>query len=171
MNRTLSENIAPGHLAITLARQLGVDTTAWEQALAELERRELLSWATELAEQEVVLPKPLTYLEASLRTITTERVSHYAAVYLRAISLAYSNKRTGGWGSLTQDWWQRQEKETIQALLALRRAMRARHARIPNHERRWCSSSTARRPSGRGRCDSDPGAPTTYGQAGAFRYR
>ena len=136
MNRTLSENIAPGHLAITLARRLGVDTTAWEQALAELDRRELLSWATELAEQEVVLPKPLTYLEASLRTITTERVSHYAAVYLRAISLAYSNKRTGGWGSLTQDWWQRQEKETIQALLALRRAMRARHARIPNHERR-----------------------------------
>jgi hypothetical protein len=87
------------------------------------ETHHLLAWASELAEQDVRLPKPLTYVEAPLRTITTERVSCYAAVYLRTISLAQSNKRIGGWGTFIHDWWQRQEQEAIQALLALREAM------------------------------------------------
>jgi hypothetical protein len=37
--------------------------------------------------------------------------------------LAQSNIKSGGWGTFTHDWWQRQEQEAIQALLALRRAM------------------------------------------------
>jgi hypothetical protein len=74
-----------------------------QEPVANCETHHLLAWASEIAEQDVVLPKPLTYIEAPLRTITTERVSHYAAVYLRTISLAHSNMRTGGWGSFTQD--------------------------------------------------------------------
>jgi hypothetical protein len=76
----------------------------------------------------MVLPNPLTYIEAPLRAITTGRVSHYAAVYLKTISLAHSNKRTGSRRSFTQDWWRRQEQEAIQALLALRRAMQGQEA-------------------------------------------
>ena len=102
-----------------------------QEPVAKAETHHLLAWASELAEQDVVLPKPLTYVEAPLHTITTERVPHYAAVYLRSISLAHSNKRTGGSGTLTQDWWRRQEKEAVQALLALREAMEERNSQEP----------------------------------------
>jgi hypothetical protein len=131
MNHTLAENIARGRRAIALAQQRGVDTSAWEEALAELERQELLAWASELAEQEVVLPKPLTYVEAPLRTITTKHISRYAAIYLRSLLLAQSNKRTGGWGTFTHAWWQRQEQEALQALLALREAMQDQGGQEP----------------------------------------
>jgi hypothetical protein len=97
----------------------------FQERVENPETHHLLAWASELAEQDVVLPKPLTYVEAPLRTITTVRVSRYAAIYLRTMLLAQSNKRTGGRGTFTHDWWQRQEQEAIQALLALRGAMHA----------------------------------------------
>jgi replicative DNA helicase len=83
----------------------------------------LLAWAAELAEQELVLPRPVSYVEAPLRTISTQRVSYYAALYLREISYARLQQRAGGWGSFTLGWFKEQERGAIEALAALREAM------------------------------------------------
>jgi hypothetical protein len=84
---------------------------------------DLVAWAMELAEQNLVLAEVVSYVEAPLRTITTEKVSRYAAIYLRTISYARLSQRTGGWGQFTREWWQGQEQQTLGALGALREAM------------------------------------------------
>jgi hypothetical protein len=71
----------------------------------------------------VVLEKPVTYVEAPLRRITTKRVSHHALTYLRAIILAQTSMRTGGGEAFTQDWWRKQEGQAMRALQALREAV------------------------------------------------
>jgi hypothetical protein len=87
------------------------------------ERGPLLAWAAQVAEQDLVLEKPVTYVEKPLRTITTQRVSHHALTYLRTITLAQTNISTGAWGAFTLDWWRKQEGEAIGALQALREAV------------------------------------------------
>jgi hypothetical protein len=83
----------------------------------------LLAWASEIAQQDLVLPMPVRYLEAPLRTVTTHRVSYYANLYLREISYARLQQRTGGWGRFTSEWFKEQERGAIQALAALREAI------------------------------------------------
>jgi hypothetical protein len=87
------------------------------------ETEHLLAWAAELAEQELVLPRAVRYIEAPLRTITTQRVSYYAGLYLREISYARLQQRTGGWGRFTREWFKEQERGAIQALAALGEAI------------------------------------------------
>ena len=74
MPRALAEDIARGRQAITFAHQRGLDTNEWEESLARLERQQLLAWASEMAEQCLTLPERIVFVEAPLRTITTERV-------------------------------------------------------------------------------------------------
>jgi hypothetical protein len=93
----------------------------WQPSVCDIPQ--LLAWASELAEQEVVLPEPVTYVEAPLRTISTPRVSYYAALYLREISYARLQQRTGGWGCFTSEWFKEQERGAIEALAALREAI------------------------------------------------
>jgi hypothetical protein len=83
----------------------------------------LLAWASELAEQELVLPRPVRYIEAPLRIITTPRVSYYAALYLREISYARLQQQVGGWDRFTPEWFKEQERGAIVALAALREAI------------------------------------------------
>jgi len=121
MSRTLFEDIARGREAVAIARNKGMDTTAWEICLAELEQKRLFAWAAKLAEREVVLATPVTFIEAPLRQITTERVSYYAALYLKIVVSARLHKDhvelcRGRW---TQEWWTTQENEAIGALRAL----------------------------------------------------
>jgi len=89
---------------------------------------DLLAWGSELAEQKLVLPERVSYVEAPLRTITTERVSWYAALYLKTISYARLNQRTGGWGRFTPEWWKEQEHQALGALAALREALEKRES-------------------------------------------
>jgi hypothetical protein len=84
---------------------------------------DLLAWASELAEQDLRLTEPISYIETPLRTITTERVSYYAARYLWAISYSRTQQRTGGWGRFIPEWFRKQEEEALEALVALREAL------------------------------------------------
>ncbi|MFC1935429.1 hypothetical protein ACFLX9_01500 [Chloroflexota bacterium] len=63
MARNLVEDIAWGRRAIALARERGMDTTDWEESVAMLERQSLLAWASELAEQDLVLARPVSYVD------------------------------------------------------------------------------------------------------------
>lgn len=83
----------------------------------------LLAWASELAEQEIVLAEPVSFIETSLRTIITERISEKATHYLRVIHYARLQRRTGGMGRFLPPWWREREEEAIGALAALREAV------------------------------------------------
>lgn len=51
MTRRLAENVARGRRAIALARQRGMDTTAWEEVIADLEQQHLLDQSSKLARE------------------------------------------------------------------------------------------------------------------------
>ncbi len=124
---SLVEDIERGRKAIALAKQQGKDTSQWEAHLADLERQSLLGWASELAEQELVLTQAVCYVEAPLRTVTTYRVSWYAAHYLKTISTARLQQKIGGWKPWTPKWWAEREAEALQALHSIRAAMEEVH--------------------------------------------
>ena len=84
---------------------------------------ELLAWASELAEQDLVIREPISYVEVPLRTVTTSRVSYQASHYLHTIASARLYQERGSWGAWTSDWWRQREEEAVQALSALRAAV------------------------------------------------
>ena len=88
-----------------------------------IEVTRLLAWAAEMAEQDRVLPDPVSYVEAELRIVTTARVSWYAAHYLTTISYARLQQQNGGWGRCTPEWWREREQEALKALRNLREAL------------------------------------------------
>jgi len=120
---TLAENISVGRKSIATARQRGVDTSGWETVLVDLEQQQLLAWAAEFAEADVTLVSPITYLETSLRSITTAQVSQSMRTYLKTVASAAIHRATGGWGRFTPEWWAEQANESLGALKALRSAM------------------------------------------------
>ena len=87
------------------------------------EEQQLLAWASALSEKNIVLPEPVMFVEAPLRTVATERVSYHAAIYLRTVTIARTHQVTGGWGRFTREWWKGQEKAALHALAALREAI------------------------------------------------
>ena len=108
MTRTLTENIARGRQAIALARRQAIDTASWEESLADLERQEILAWASEICEQDIVL---------------ADKVSQYVGARLRFIVHAHFQQRTGGMGRWLPPWWKEREEASIGALFSLRSAM------------------------------------------------
>ena len=92
-------------------------------ASANLETERLLAWSSELADADLELPSPVTYIEAPLRTVSTERVSWYAGHYLRTIAYARLSQATGGWGSWTPGWWKQIENDAVTALQGLREGL------------------------------------------------
>jgi hypothetical protein len=87
------------------------------------ENRNLLAWASYLAEQDLMFTEPVSYVEAPLRTVTTSRVSWYAARYLASITYARLQQQNGGWGIFTSRWWQDRENEALNALCNLRKVL------------------------------------------------
>ena len=85
----------------------------------------LLGWASELAQQDVVLDAPITFVETPLRNLTTAEVSTWVARYLRTITRARINQATGGWHPWTAEWWKGREEEAVGALGSLRQAIEA----------------------------------------------
>ena len=120
---TLAENISVGRKSIATARQRGVDTSGWEAVLADLEQQQLLAWAAEFAEADVTLATPITYLETSLRPITTRQVSQSVRSYLKTVASAEIQRATGVWKEYPQEWWDEQANQALGALKALRSAM------------------------------------------------
>jgi hypothetical protein len=82
----------------------------------------LLAWAAHAAETGLTLGKPFRFLESPLRPHTTAQVGRYCREQLRYLSLARSNRVTGGWGRFTPEWWQEMETKALQALSALKAA-------------------------------------------------
>ncbi|MCL0099933.1 hypothetical protein M1O55_03580 [Dehalococcoidia bacterium] len=123
MKRTLVENIARGRQAIALARGQDIETAIWEESLADLERQEILSWASEVCEQNLVLPGGVTFVEEPLRPVTMTKVSQYVADRLRFIIHAHFQQSTGGMERWLPSWWREREEASIGALISLRSAM------------------------------------------------
>ena len=123
MTRTLTENIARGRQAIILARRQAIDTANWEESLADLERQEILSWASQVCEEDLVLVEGLTFVEEPLRPVTVTKVSQYVGDRLRFIVHAHFQQRTGGIGRWSPSWWKEREEASIGALFSLRNAM------------------------------------------------
>ena len=126
MNRPLTENIDRGPTAINLARQRGRDTTEWELSLADLERQEMLAWASELAEGDLVLLEPVYFYEEPLRPVALTEVSRFAVGNLRFIANAGLERKLRGWHIWTTDWWTEREHAALGSLEALRKAMDVR---------------------------------------------
>ena len=80
---TLAENISVGRKSIATARQRGIDTSGWEAVLVDLERQQLMLWASELGQADKTLAIPITYRETPLRPITTSQVSQSIRRYLK----------------------------------------------------------------------------------------
>ena len=126
MAHKLADRVEQGRRAITIARGQGLDTHDWEDHLSRLveaEQQQLLAWAAEVAEADVTLVAPITYLETSLRPITTTQVSQSIRRYLKTMASAEIDRATGGWGRFAPEWWAVQTNEALDALKALRSAM------------------------------------------------
>ena len=123
MTRTRTENIARGRQAIALARRQAIDTASWEESLAHLERQDILSWASKVSEEDLVLAEGVTFVEEPLRPVTVTKVSQYVGDRLRFIVHAHFQQRTGGIGRWLPPWWEEREKACIGALTSLRTAM------------------------------------------------
>ena len=95
---------------------------------------DITAWAAELSEQGIVLSMPVEYVEAPLRTVTTERVSWYAAHYLRTITFARSQQEWGSWGVWTPEWWREREQEALGTLKSLREALTRRGQNMENSD-------------------------------------
>jgi len=126
MAQRLADRVEQGRRAIAIARGQGLDTHEWEEhlnQLVEAEQQQLLAWAAEVAESDVTLATPITYLETSIRSVTTAQVSQSIRRYLKTVASAAIHRATGGWGRFTSEWWEGQANEALGALKALRSAM------------------------------------------------
>jgi hypothetical protein len=84
---------------------------------------ELLSWAAQAAEEGLVSPQPVHFLETPLRPYTTAQVGRYCREKLRFLAVARSHRVTGSWGRFTPEWWREMQAEALQALCALKAAI------------------------------------------------
>jgi hypothetical protein len=109
------------------------EQTTSEEKAAHESVFDLLSWADDLAQKNLVLPEPITFTEAPLRPVTTGRVSYYAGHYRETISSAKFQQKLGGWGQWTPKWWQRREAEALFALTQLREALSNKQAGGQGH--------------------------------------
>ena len=96
---------------------------AGSESLADLERQEILAWASEICEQDIVLAEGVPFVEEPLRPVNITKVSQYVGDRLRFIVHAHFQQRTGGMGRWLPSWWKEREKACIGALISLRSAM------------------------------------------------
>jgi hypothetical protein len=93
----------------------------WRRSLAD--PAGLLSWASDLAEQKLVLLEPVCFMEGPLCRVEVVKVSEYAAERLETIYYCRGWLEEGsGWGIFTHDWWTAREKEAMTALTNFREA-------------------------------------------------
>jgi hypothetical protein len=111
-HKTRILSLLAGETAASLSEEMGQE---------DVDR--LLAWAAHAAEAGLTLPEVVQFWETSLRQITTAQVGRYCRDQLKYLSLARSNRATGGWGRFTPEWWQELEIKALQALIALKAAM------------------------------------------------
>ena len=83
----------------------------------------LLAWAAQAAEAGMTLTEPVQFLETPLRPCNTIAVGRYCRDRLMYLSMARSNRATGGWGRFTPEWWTEMEAQSLQTLGALKTAI------------------------------------------------
>ena len=102
-----------------LAGETSADSSA---RVSQGESANLLAWAAGAAEAGLTLQEPILFLETPLRPYTTTEVGRYCRDRLRFLSMAQSNRVTGGWGRFPPEWWTEMESKGIAALAALKSA-------------------------------------------------
>ncbi|MDA1129819.1 MAG: hypothetical protein O2913_14165 [Chloroflexi bacterium] len=100
---------------LEILQRLPSPTIACEEPTATL-----LAWAAEAAETDLTLLEPVQFLETPMRPYTTTEVGLYCRQQLKYLSLARSNKTTGGWGRFTPEWWTEMEVNSLEALTAIK---------------------------------------------------
>ena len=110
------------HKATILSLLAGETTTNLPARVGQEDIDCLLAWAAQAAETGLTLREPVRFLESPLRPYTTDEVGRYCRDQLKYLSLARSNRVTGGWGRFTPEWWQEMETKVLQALSALKAA-------------------------------------------------
>jgi hypothetical protein len=126
-HKTRILSLLAGETAASLSERMGQE---------DIDR--LLAWAAHAAEVGLTLPEVVQFWETSLRQITTAQVGRYCRDQLKYLSLARSNRATGGWGRFTPEWWQGMGAKALQALSAIKAAMEeaglVSHGLDPNQE-------------------------------------
>ena len=92
----------------------------WERQAAT---QQLLGWASEISEDDIVLLDPVRFNETPLRPLAVTEVSKYALRQLKLITRSRIQQQTGGLGRFTPEWWRVQEEEALSALASLKEAM------------------------------------------------
>jgi hypothetical protein len=111
------------HKTRILSLLAGETATSMPEQMGQEDIDRLLAWAAHAAETGLTLREPVRFLETPLRPYTTAQVGRYCRDQLKYLSLARSNRVTGGWGRFTPQWWQDMESRALQALSAIKAAM------------------------------------------------
>ena len=82
--------------------------------------QDLLDWARDIANREVVLRSPVRFCQSRLVPLTVTAVGHYAARFLTTIAMRRSGPR---FGFYTDEWYDDRARDAVAALIALRAAM------------------------------------------------
>ncbi|MFQ6028195.1 MAG: hypothetical protein ACE5Q6_11940 [Dehalococcoidia bacterium] len=88
----------------------------------------LLAWASQLAEQGLLLDQAVTFVEEPLRTLSITDVSSYVNRQLKYFYRARFERQTGGRPGFPPEWWQEREAAAIGGLIALRGALEQRNS-------------------------------------------
>lgn len=108
------------HKDAILSLLAGEATPNWPAGAGRKNSASLLAWAAEAAETGLTLTKPVHFLETPLRPYTTAEVGLYCRQQLKYLSLARSNRTTGGWGRFPPEWWTEMEVNSLEALTAIK---------------------------------------------------
>jgi len=126
---------APSPLPDAMMEELRLQKTAILDLLAgeipagtiaeavQADTADLLAWAAQAAEEGLTLPEPVQFLEIPLRPFTTTDVGRYCRDQLKFLTMARSNRATGGWGRFTPEWWTEMEGQSFRSLDALKSAI------------------------------------------------
>ncbi len=71
----------------------------------------------------MTLPETAQFREDPLRPYITADAGRFPREQLKYLSVARSNRATGGWGMFTPEWWTEMEANTIEALTASKAAI------------------------------------------------
>ena len=101
-----------------------------EVSTQERTRAQLLAWASELVNNDVVTESPVTFNETPLRPVRTTRISFYARQYLQLVAAVESARQGLTWEPWTVEWHEERAREAIEALENLRPVWRSGYPSI-----------------------------------------
>ena len=126
MSLGITDRVELGRRAIALASRKGIDTESWAEHLYQLlaiEYSQLLGWAAQLAELEVILPMPVTYIDGSFKEVRTSHISRAIRSQLNTVVAAKLSDWPSVYQPFTLHLWDVKRKEAIESLKSLQDAV------------------------------------------------